>query len=266
MSKSKALQRQEYILDSLEKNGQVSAKELARRLEVSVWTIRRDLNALEQRGILSRYYGGAGQAVGRDGSMRPGERGSFRVSAVENREAKRRVGLAAAGLLHSGQRVALAGGTTTLEVAKALKKFHFKGDIVTNALDIALELSEEPEIHVVCTGGDVQPRYRTLVGPVSERMLKLQYFDVAVIGVSGISLQHGLTVHSQVNATALELMAEHAFRTILVADCTKLGRVSYASLSLATPIDCFVTDETLPAEYDEYFRSMHARVVVASYL
>ncbi len=235
MPGSKALQRQEYIMDILEKKGDVSAKILAKTLDVSIWTIRRDLNMLEERGILKRYYGGAGKASSPDEICQLTERGSFQVSAIENQADKRRM----------------------------LRIYHFKGEIVTNALDIALELSEDPDIRVVCTGGDVQPRYRTLVGTVSERMLKLHYFDVAVIGVSGISLRYGLTVYSQVNATALELMVEHSCRTILVADKTKLDRVSFASLSLATPVNYLVTDQPLPREYNEYFLAMNTAVVVA---
>jgi DeoR/GlpR family transcriptional regulator of sugar metabolism len=263
MLNAKALQRQEYIMDILEKNGDVSAKKLAKSLNVSIWTIRRDLNILQKRGILARYYGGASRVEEHDSACRLDERGSFRGSSVENREAKRYIGNAAARLLRKGEHVAMAGGTTTFEVAKALKKLNFKGEIVTNALDIALELAEQPGVHVVCTGGDVQPRYRTLVGADSLRMLKLHYFDVAVIGVSGISLQHGLTVYSQVNASALELMVEHSCRTIMVADNTKLGQVSFASLSLSAPIDCFVTNEPLPKEYATYFQSLKINVVVA---
>jgi DeoR/GlpR family transcriptional regulator of sugar metabolism len=265
---AKALQRQEYIMDTLERNGDVSAKKLAESLNVSIWTIRRDLKVLQNRGILTRYYGGAGQVEERDDTCRLDERGSFRGSSIENREAKRSIGQAAARFLRNGEHVAMAGGTTTFEVARALKKLNFNGEIVTNALDIALELAEKPGVHVVCTGGDVQPRYHTLVGADSMRMLKLHYFDVAVIGVSGISLQHGLTVYSQVNASALELMVEHSCRTIMVADRTKLGQVSFATLSLSAPIDFFITNEPLPQEYITYFQNLKTKVVVAekSYL
>lgn len=151
-------------MDILEKNRDVSTKELAEILGVSVWTIRRDLNSLEERKILARFYGGAQPIARSDETCHLTDRGSFRASASENQNAKKRIGLAVGRLLRPGERVALTGGTTTFEVAKALKRLHFKGEIVTNALDIALELSEEPQIRVVCTGGDVQPRYHTLVG------------------------------------------------------------------------------------------------------
>jgi DeoR/GlpR family transcriptional regulator of sugar metabolism len=118
MLNSKALQRQEYIMDILEQNGDVSAKKLADSLNVSIWTIRRGLNILEKRGILARYYGGASRVEEQDSFCRLGERGSFRVSSVENQDAKRRIGLEAARLLRMGEHVAMAGGTTTFEVAK----------------------------------------------------------------------------------------------------------------------------------------------------
>ena len=263
MSNSKALQRQEIIINLLEANGEVSARDLADRLDVSIWTIRRDLNDLEGRGVLRRYYGGADPIRSIDDSRQLEGRDSFRKSAVVNLDAKQRIGLAAARLIHPGERVALAGGTTTLEVAKALKIIGFKGEIVTNGLDIALELSEESEIHLACLGGDVQPRSHTLFGSLTERMLKLHYFDVAVIGVSGISPSHGITVNSQVDATVLELMVEHSSRAILVADGSKFGRVGFASFSPNVHIYGIVTDEPLSAEYCDYLQSIQVKMVIA---
>ena len=263
MSNSKALQRQEQIINLLETNGEVSARDLADRLKVSIWTIRRDLNGLEERGILRRYYGGANPIRSIDETRQLEGRDSFRKSAVVNLDAKQRIGLAAARLLHSGERVALAGGTTTLEVAKALKSTHFKGEIVTNGLDIALELSEETETHVACLGGDVQPRSHTLFGSLTERMLKLHYFDVAVIGVSGISPSQGITVNSQVDATVLELMVERSSRAILVADRSKFGRVGFASFFPNVQIYCLVTDEPVPVEYSDYLQSLQINMVIA---
>jgi DeoR family transcriptional regulator of aga operon len=263
MPSSKALKRQDYIRTLLETCGEVSAKDLADRLNVSVWTVRRDLNSLEHCGVLRRYYGGADPVHGADEASMFTTRSSFRVYAEVNLEAKRCIGLAAARLLHYGERVALSGGTTTLEAAKALKKTRFKGEVVTNALDIALELAEVPDIRVVCTGGDVLPRYHTLVGADTEHMLKLHHFDVAVIGVTGISLHNGITVNRQVDATALELMMSHSLRTILVADRSKFGRVCFAPFSPDVSIDVLVTDAPLPVEYCEYLEMRRIKIVIA---
>jgi DeoR/GlpR family transcriptional regulator of sugar metabolism len=265
MANTKALQRQEYIRSLLENQGEVSAKDLSKKLNVSIWTIRRDLNSLAERGILKRYYGGADSVHGSGEVCQLIDHNSFRVSAGVNIDAKQRIGQAAACLVQPGERVALAGGTTTLQVARALKGLAFKGEIVTNALDIALELSEEPDIHVVCTGGDLQARYHTLVGPVTERMLKLHYFDVAVVGVTGISLTHGITVNSQVDATAIELMTDHSCRTILVADRSKFGKVCFASFNPSVPVNYLVTDEPLSLDYQSYLEAQKIKLVVAGH-
>ncbi len=263
MSKSRALQRQEYIMSHLETGEEVSVKKLADRFQVSMWTIRRDLNALEQRGILTRSYGHAA-LLPPDKIVHPvAPRDSFRSSAIVNLKAKQRIGVAAARLLHSGERIAIAGGTTTFEVAKALKVSGFRGEVITNALDIALELAEVPDIHVICTGGDVQPRYRTLVGPVTERMLKAHYFDAAIIGAGGISLRQGITTHSQIDAVALELMLENSYRNIVVADSTKFGRDSFAPLPHLAALHYLVTDESPPPEYAKYLTKANVTVIVA---
>src|SRR5581483_4151930 len=101
MSNSRALQRQEHIMTLLASNGQVAARELAAKLNVSEWTIRRDLASLEQRGVLKRYYGGANKANTPDNRSPLIERDSFRLSADVNLDAKRRIGLATARMIRS---------------------------------------------------------------------------------------------------------------------------------------------------------------------
>ncbi len=266
MPHSKALQRQEYIMSLLETRGEVAANELAEKLKVSVWTIRRDLASLEERGVLHRYYGGANQSdvPGAPCQLtdRDSLRDSFRASSDLNLESKRRIGKAVARMIHPGERLAIGGGTTTLEVARALRAINFKGEIVTNALDIALELAEVPDIHIFCTGGDVQPRYHTLVGSVTERMLKIHYFDTTIVGVSGISPRHGITVNSQVDATALELMIEHSCRNIVVADRSKFGQVCFVSLSPAVQINYLITDAVISTDYQNYLKSKEINLII----
>jgi DeoR family transcriptional regulator, fructose operon transcriptional repressor len=263
MTSSKALRRQEYILTLLEMHREVSATELSRRLNVSPWTIRRDLTSLEEQGALKRHYGGAKGGPDERTSSPAEARDSFRVSSDQNLEDKHRIALTAYRLVRMGERLAIGGGTTTLEVAKVLKQSHFHGEIVTNSLDVALELAEEQEIHLTCTGGDVQPRYHTLVGSVAERTLKLQFFDVAFIGISGISPQHGITVNSQVDAAYLELMIEHSRRAVIVADRSKFGRVGFVSLTPGIPVTHFVTNDTISNEYRDYLDALKIEPVLS---
>ncbi|MGL4651115.1 MAG: DeoR/GlpR family DNA-binding transcription regulator, partial [Caldilineaceae bacterium] len=204
-------------------------------LGVSEWTVRRDLDHLKKRGVVARTVAESGITD------------SLEASGRHNHPAKVRIGRAAAALIHPASHVALSGGSTTLEVARTLRALRFRGYVVTNALDIALELAQPPALRVLCTGGDVQERYHTLVGPVAERVLRLHYYDVAVIGISGATVREGFTVNSQLEATLLTLMIEHAQQVILVADHSKFGRVAFASLPVLAPVIALVTDAPVPA-------------------
>lgn len=261
MSRSKALQRQEHILNLLARDGAIEAESVAARFGVSIWTVRRDLNALAAQGALERRYGGARRMDGSDAA--PWDEGPPQPLETTNLEAKRRIGRAAARLVHVGSHIVLSGGTTTLEAARALRALGYRGEVVTNALDIAQELVEAPEIKVVCTGGDVQRRYHTLAGAVTERMLRHHFFDVALIGISGIALREGITVISQVEAASLSMMVEHSRRVILLADHSKFGCVAFASLELNAAEATLVTDAPLAVEYRRHFAQQGVQVVVA---
>jgi DeoR family transcriptional regulator of aga operon len=263
MSNSQALQRQEFILSLLAQDGLIEAEEIAHRLGVSIWTVRRDLAKLEARGALQRKRGLAQAAAG-DPASSAWSDDSLRRAAVANLEAKQRIGRMAAQLVRPDAHVALSGGSTTLEVARALKALRFRGEIVTNALDIAMELSGLPDLRVVCTGGDVQRHYHTLAGSVTERIIKLHFFDVAVIGVSGIAARAGITVNSQVQAASLSLMIEHSRQVIFVADHSKFGRVAFASLPVHVPEVTLVTDVPLSTEAQSAVKGLSLKLVVAT--
>ncbi len=187
---------------------------------------------------------------------------TLRDAAVTNLDGKQRIGRAVAQRIPASAHVALSGGSTTLEVARALKALHFHGEVLTNALDIAVELAETPGMRVVCTGGEVQPRYRTLAGAVTERVLKLHFFDYAVVGVSGVDLRHGFTVNSQVEAATVNLIAEHARTVMVVADRTKFGRIAFASvLGERTPQQLF-TDGRISNDFTTHLERLGIDLIV----
>ncbi len=261
MHQAQGLRRQEQLLEILARNGEATVDDLAARLQASVWTIRRDLSSLEARGALRRAHGRA-EVIQSATDLQAWDSATVRLAAATNLAAKQRIGRAVAQRLPSGAHLALSGGSTTLEVARALKALHYQGEVLTNALDIAVELADTPGLRVVCTGGDVQPRYRTLAGAVTERVLKLHFFDYAVIGVSGVDLRHGFTVNSQVEAATVNLIAEHARTVIVVADLTKFGRVAFAAVLGDAPPHLLVTDGPLPAEFGRQLQGLGIEVVV----
>ncbi len=258
----RSLGRQERIVQLLAEGQTVSVAELAAGLNVSGWTVRRDLSALEARGLLERRYGEA--------QLRASYRASYRpptdpaADGADAQAAKRRVGGAAARLVGSGQHVALSAGTTTREVARALRERGTACFVVTNALNIASELAPARSVRVTCTGGEVDGDYNTLNGPVAERALRGHFFDLAIVGVSGLEADAGLTVDSQLNALALETMIRHAKRVVVVADRSKFGAVRFAHLAPLDVLDILVTDERPAGALAERLAAHGVEVVVAA--
>jgi DeoR family transcriptional regulator, aga operon transcriptional repressor len=121
-----------------------------------------------------------------------------------------------------------------------------------------------PDVAVTCTGGDVHGDYYTLTGPVAERALRSYFFDVAIIGVSGLTAREGLTVNSQLNAVTMDIMVRHATQVIVVADHSKLGRVSFAQLATLDAIDTLVTDAPPPDELAEQLAAAGVNVLIAA--
>jgi DeoR family transcriptional regulator, aga operon transcriptional repressor len=220
-------QRLAAILERLSGDGNVDVSALARDLDVSVASIRRDLRVLEERRLLSRTHGGA---VG------PGVLYELplRYRSAHREEEKRRIATAAAERIAEGAAVGLSGGTTTTEVARAIAE---RRDltIVTNALNIAWELAVRPNVKLVLTGGVVRGKSYELVGPLAEASLPLINLDMVILGTDGISLEAGLTTHHEVEAHTNRALIARAGRTIVVADSTKIGLVAFARIC---EIDC----------------------------
>jgi DeoR family transcriptional regulator of aga operon len=233
-------QRLAAILERLSGDGNVDVSALARDLDVSVASIRRDLRVLEERRLLSRTHGGA---VG------PGVLYELplRYRSAHREEEKRRIATAAAERIAEGAAVGLSGGTTTTEVARAIAE---RRDltVVTNALNIAWELAVRPNVKLVLTGGVVRGKSYELVGPLAEASLPLINLDMVIMGTDGISLEAGLTTHHEVEAHTNRALIARAGRTIVVADSTKIGMVAFARICEVQDVHELITDSRAPQE------------------
>jgi DeoR family transcriptional regulator of aga operon len=245
------------ILDLLSRQGSVDVVALAGEFAVSVATIRRDLQALEDQRLLRRTHGGA---TAMDVSFELPVR--YRIG--QRRAGKQAIAHAAVRRLpHGPLTVGLTGGTTTHAVARLLAG-RYDLTVVTNALNIAAELAPRPRLKVVATGGVSRAQSYELVGPIAERTLGGFNIDVAVVGVDGITASRGLTTHDDVEASTNAAMIRQSARVIVVADATKVGRVCLARICTLADIGEVVTDaDADPAELEE-IRSAGVEVVVAA--
>jgi DeoR/GlpR family transcriptional regulator of sugar metabolism len=232
--------RQEYIIQRLQQTGAVAIDELCTTLGASIATIRRDLEDLENRSLLKRTRGGAVpisplfyEPFRNDSSFQD------RVSSFA--EEKRRIGLAAAKLVSTGQTVALTGGTTTTEVVRSLKVLS-DISIITNTVNVAMELCNRKDIEVIVTGGHLRGSWFTLVGLLANTAAETLFSDIMFIGVDGIDAKRGLTCTNPSEAEVLRKLVQHAKMKVVVADHSKLGSVSKYLLCPTKGIHKLITD------------------------
>jgi DeoR family transcriptional regulator of aga operon len=235
------LQRSQEILQKLLQAGEVSVDRLAAQLKVSPSTIRRCLNALEQEGLLRRTHGGAV-------SVEPSLYEPFRnVSSFQEQEQrcaleKRRIGLAAAELIADGEVIAIGAGTTTTQVARSIR--HRKGiTIVTNAINIAMELSHRDDLKVIVTGGALSGAWFALVGPSAIASASELFVDKVFIGVDGIHAEHGLTTNYPDQAAIHRAMMRQARQKIVVAAPHKIGVTGTALICSLSEVNLLITNK-----------------------
>ncbi|MBC8075548.1 MAG: DeoR/GlpR transcriptional regulator [Chloroflexales bacterium] len=259
MANARSLDRLDKITRILLQRSAATIRDLAHECGVSGWTIRRDLAVLEHQRLVRRYHGGVA-LVTTSASTTPRAPGTALDETAL--AARRAIGQRAAELIEAGQRVVIGAGTTTHEFARALKgRRHLW--LFTNALMIAFELADEPGLRVTCIGGEVHADYSTLTGPLAERVLRTQHFDVAVIGVGGLTIREGLTVESPLNAATLAIMLGQSARVIVVADRLKVGRVGFAQLAPLSSIHTLVTDKQPPDDFSDALRDLGVELIVA---
>jgi DeoR family transcriptional regulator of aga operon len=233
--------RIETILQRLRVNGSLNIIELCEQCRASVATIRRDLQELETRGLLLRTHGGAV-------SLEPLFYEAFRkdesFTDLIGRQAaeKRRIGQAAAEMIEPGNAISLTHGTTTAEVIRCLR-YGSGIKVVTNAVNIAMELSKRKDIEVFVTGGHLWGDRFSLVGSAAIDALRQVNVDIAFLGADGIDPSAGLTCRSPEEAAVNRVIVKQARKRIVVIDHTKFGVV--ASWSVCRVEDCamIITDK-----------------------
>ncbi|GAA1786212.1 DeoR/GlpR family DNA-binding transcription regulator [Agromyces lapidis] len=245
-----APRRRELALALVAERGFVRVAELSRAFGVTTVTARADLDALERQGGIRRVHGGAVPVGTSVGDVRPEREPSFEEALEASVEPKRRIGEHVAGLVRSGQSLILDVGTTTLQVARALRRRTDLDDLVvfTNGLSIALELEAEiPRFQVVVTGGTLRPRQHSLVDPLAGTLLHGVHVDLAVIGCNGVDPVHGVTNANLPEAGVKALMLQRAARAVVVADGSKLGEVHLGRVGPVDAFDALVTDASAPS-------------------
>ncbi len=228
-------QRRQAIVEMVRSNGAVSLRDLARALDTSDATIRRDLRQLEADGLLGRSHGGA---VSRDAlSHEPTYLEKSHTASAE----KSAIAEVAAAMVTDGDAIVIGPGTTTEALARRLAR-HRDLTVVTNSLLVAQALARAPGVDVEVTGGSLRSSIYALVGSVTESALHGLRTHRAFLSGNGLTARHGLSTPNRLVAGADRAIAEAADQVVVLADHTKLGVDTMVQTVAAGHIAHLVTD------------------------
>ncbi len=251
-----SVSRRNYIQKLLSQEGSVSSQSLADELNVSLMTIYRDLDYLQEQGIARRESGGA---VLQQRFFTPLDTTTADMLQAE----KERIGRYAATHLvsESDGAIIISSGATTLEFAKALPDMPIH--VMANSLAALGYLGAHQKTHLSVLGGELRKDIMAFGGTMAHTNLRHYHFAKAFIGINAIDLKAGVTSNSELNAYLIELMAEHAEEVYLLADHTKFGRKSFRHVLSFGQLTGVVTDTLPPRSYLDAFRREGVMVMVA---
>ena len=248
-------ERRQHILGLVQQHGRVLVDDLSQTLGISRITIRKDLDALQLRGVLQRTHGGA--LLPQAGTLFDP---SLKEKETQRSEEKLRISAAAVELVKEGQCVLLDSGTTTTAIARALKKFS-RLTVITNAVNIAAELSST-DFDVIMTGGSLRKNSFSLVGPLAEEMLHEMHADILFLGVDGFDLEMGLTTPNMMESRVNRAMVKASAMVVTVCDSTKFNRRSLSKIVDIGAIHHVITDDKLPKATADAIRKMNIQLTL----
>jgi DeoR family transcriptional regulator, aga operon transcriptional repressor len=257
---SKTDERAQEILRLLLSHGKTSVEELTTLFATSPASVRRDLARLEERGLVHRTHGGAMLA----GQVYEPFRfdASFHVREERFAQEKKRIALAAAQLVLENETIGLTAGTTTTQVARGLR-MRTGLNIITNAVNIGMELSSSNGLNTTLIGGCMRwPGAFSLIGPTAMESLNTVVMDRVFIGVCGIDPERGATTIEADEAAVFRAMTRRAKQVVVVADSSKVGMTSPAVICPVDDIDILITDDGISADAVKAFERCDVNVVI----
>ncbi|ULL16882.1 DeoR/GlpR transcriptional regulator [Paenibacillus sp. H1-7] len=253
-----AQERHRLIILELESKGQVTVVELKSLLQVSLDTVRRDLERLELEGKLQRVHGGA---VSKREELATNQ--TFFKSKITQNERKQEVAMHAVELVKEYQAVTLNAGTTNIEVAKRLAARFEKLTVITNSLRVADILAQKKGFTVIVPGGYLNHEEFSLYGRSIEEEIMNFNIDIAFISINAISLEKGLTDFRQGEAEVINAMLKSARRKVVVADSSKFETVSYLNICGLDQIDTIVTDSYMDDTLLDMYKKHNISIINA---
>lgn len=249
-------ERLDKIMKQIHTDGMVNAGKLAKQFQVSVETIRRDLETLENQGALKRVYGGAISNVSKGVERQYTSRELLRTAE------KQAIALRAADLIKDGDTIVMDLGTTTLEVAKCLASKQYL-TCLTNSLPVGMQMVKNDSCRVFMLGGQLRKGDYSTSGFMADGGLENFRVDKAIIGASGISVKNGVMDYHVEEAKVRRKMIEISEQVILVADSSKFGASTFVQICELDSIDQIITDWRIDPKTVQDIQASQTQVIVA---
>jgi DeoR family transcriptional regulator of aga operon len=250
-------ERRRRIMELLDAQERVTVDELVSRFSVSAVTIRGDLDALANAGAVVRSHGGALKRVEAPEDI------PLTVKETLHHAEKVRIGHAACQMIRDGETVMLDSGTTTAEIARQLKFLKLQSlNVITNALNIALELANLPNVRVIMIGGILRHTSSSMCGPHAEQILRLLHADRLFLGVDGLDPEIGLMTPDVLEAQLNAIMIQVSREVVVVADSTKFQRRSLSIIAKLDSVHKVITDDGVKPEVLAGLRAKNVEVIV----
>jgi len=248
-------ERHEFIIDYMLKNGVVTVSELSARLAVSSVTIRRDLSELQAQGLIKRFHGRAEVnyelfhelSYERKEFVDANEKGCIAAETVK--------------LFQDGDIIFLDKGTTVAAVAEAIDHRKLL-TVVTNSLTVANIVKEKRNIQLILIGGVYERALQGVSGPLAVSALQQMRFDKAVMGIGGVSIEHGLTTRDSPEVELKRTAIAAAEKVILPVSSSKIQVVRLMCVAPITAVHTLLTTKAVPAEVVQRFRDAGVTVVL----
>lgn len=233
-------ERHKYILGMLQKEGYVKVLDLAKQLNVTVVTIRKDLKILEEKGMLYRTHGSASPV-----NPHTGDRNMTEKEKINPSE-KKRIAAAAARLIQSNDSIIVNSGSTICAFAEQIEPKEGL-TIVTASIKVTTILSEKESINIIQLGGIFRKKSVSVIGNYTQSFLKDVACSKLFLGVDGIDIGFGITTSNIEEAELNKAMMDVASKTIILADSSKFGKKGFGKICDIDKVDVIITDSGIPA-------------------
>lgn len=241
-----AAERRNLILEKLQEEKRVVVSELSQEYGVSEETIRRDLEKLEKDGLATKSYGGATLNENTSIDM------PFNVRKKKNVAGKQRIADLVAGLVGDGEHIILDASTTAVFIAKALRQKE-RLTVITNSLEIMIELSDMPGWNIISTGGSLKEGYLALFGPRAAAGFSAFHVEKAIFSCKGFDPEQGITEADEQFSQSKQVMMKSADTKILAVDSSKFGQVAFSRVCSLNEIEIVATDRKPEARWLDLF-------------